>query len=132
MAGNAQQNASFSIEMLLFANESLTTELLPYDDVIVPDFIYVVVQLEIDPSNQRFYLQVDYCIKLYVIFLVLLPYSPNAFQRNKRCLWILLSVILLCVLLTILLFFAQLLPIMLLLHGAPFVYPNLCNVFLHT
>ena len=100
MAGNAQQNASFSIEMLLFANESLTTELLPYDDVIVPDFIYVVVLLEIDPSNQRFYLQVDYCINLYVTFLVLLPYSPDAFQRNKRCLWILLLVILLCVLLT--------------------------------
>ena len=71
MAGKTQSNASFSIEMLLFTNKSLSTEILPYNDVIVPNFIYVVVLLEIDPSNQRFYLQVDYCI-INVTFKILL------------------------------------------------------------
>ena len=58
MAGSEQLNASFSIEMTLFRNESFYSEIEAYDYVCVPDFIYTVVHLEIDPTNDRFYLQV--------------------------------------------------------------------------
>jgi len=58
LAGSIQRNASFNIDMLLFRNENLSTAIQAYDDVIVPDVIYVVVELEIDPSNTRLYVQV--------------------------------------------------------------------------
>ena len=58
VAGAVLENASFSIEMLLFRNESLTTELEADDVVCVPDYIYVVVALDIDSSNTRFFVQV--------------------------------------------------------------------------
>ena len=59
VVGSALENASFSIEMLLYRNESLSSEIQAYDDVYVPDFIFVVVRLEIDSTNERFYLQVS-------------------------------------------------------------------------
>ena len=63
VAGSEVQNASFSIEMSLYRNDSLSSEIQAYDDVYVPDFIFVLVQLEIDPTNKRFYLQVIYIDK---------------------------------------------------------------------
>ena len=70
MAGSTLLNASFSIEMTLYRNDSLSSEIQAYDDVYVPDFIFVVVQLEIDATNERFYLQVlilsDKLLQLYV------------------------------------------------------------------
>ena len=57
------QNASFSIEISLYRNDSLSSEIQAYDDVYVPDFLFVLVQLEIDPTNERFYLQVLYIDK---------------------------------------------------------------------
>ena len=59
VVGSVLENASFSIEMSLFRNDSFSSEIQAYDDIYVPDFIFVVVQLEIDPSNERFYLQVS-------------------------------------------------------------------------
>ena len=56
---NELENASFSIKMSLYRNESLSSEIQAYDDVYVPDFIFVVVRLETDPTNERFYLQVS-------------------------------------------------------------------------
>ena len=58
VAESEQRNASFNIEMVLYENDSLTTEIQEYDSVIVPDVIYVVVELKIDLSNDRFFLQV--------------------------------------------------------------------------
>ena len=58
IAGSEQTNASFDIEMVLYRNDSLTTKIQKYEDVIVPDLIYAVVELEIDLSNDRFFLQV--------------------------------------------------------------------------
>ena len=59
---NVSETASFSIEMSFYRNESLSSEIQAYDDVYVPDFIFVVVRLEIDPTNERFYLQVSFCM----------------------------------------------------------------------
>ena len=70
MAGSELQNASFAIEMSLYRNDSLSSEIQAYDDVYVPDFIFVLVHLEIDSTNERFYLQVilidNYCNYIFI------------------------------------------------------------------
>ena len=58
--------------MLLFRNESFTTELEADDVVCVPDYIYAVVALEIDPSNTRFYVQVKLILDLMTKFFLAL------------------------------------------------------------
>jgi len=67
VTGSDLTNASFSIEMALYRNESLSTSIEAYDIVYVPDFIYVLIYFDIDSSNDRFFLQVIHVLYYSII-----------------------------------------------------------------
>ena len=52
------ESGRFDVSMTLYKDEPRTTPLQANDEINVPDYIYVTVQLDVDSSNTKFYVQV--------------------------------------------------------------------------
>jgi len=71
IAGVAHETGSFSLTMNLYEDNALSDLLMPHEEVALLSNIYVSIEMEIDPSNTRFFVQVNFIRHLTVELVVL-------------------------------------------------------------